>query len=87
MKLIDGPPVSQAWSPPVIDEVAYRQHRNCLSAPPVGSPSFGYFNDFFYSSFYGLMTLTILDAPMFPLCSLCFFHLSGHFYYAALTAQ
>ena len=39
---IDGPPVSQAWFPPVIDEVAYRQHGNCLSAPPVGSLFFGY---------------------------------------------
>ena len=63
---IDGPPVSQAWSPPVIDEVAYRQHGNCLSAPPVGSQFFGSLNDFLHSSFYGLMTHTTLDAFMFP---------------------
>ena len=63
---IDGPPVSQAWSPPVIDEVAYRQHGNCLSAPPVGSPSFGLPNDFFHSPVYGLMTHTTLDAFMLP---------------------
>ena len=63
---IDGPPVSQAWFPPVIDEVAYRQHGNCLSAPPVGSQFFGSLNDFFHSSFYGLMTHTTLDAFMLP---------------------
>ena len=66
---INGPPVSQAWSPPVIDEVAYRQHRNCLSAPPVGSLFFGLPNDFFYLSLSGLMTYTTLDAPMFSFCS------------------
>ena len=66
---IDGPPISQAWSPPVIDEVAYRQHGNCLSAPPVGSPFFGLPNDFFCSSLYDLMTHTTFDAPMFSLCS------------------
>ena len=43
---IDGPLVSQVWFPPVIDGVAYRQHGNCLSAPPVGSPFFGPLNDF-----------------------------------------
>ena len=68
-EIIDGPPVSQARSPPVIDEVAYRQHGNCLSAPPVGSPFFGLPNDSFYSSPYGLMTHMTLDAPMFPLYS------------------
>ena len=63
---IDGPLVSQVWFPPVIDEVAYRQHGNCLSAPPVGSLFFDYPNDFFHSSFYGLITHMTLDAPMFP---------------------
>ena len=43
---IDGPLVSQVWFPPVIDGVAYRQHRNCLSAPPVGSLFFDSLNDF-----------------------------------------
>ena len=33
---IDGPLISQVWFPPVIDGVVYRQHWNCLSAPPVG---------------------------------------------------
>ena len=51
-EIIDGPPVSQAWFPPVIDEVAYRQHGNCLSAPPVGSLFFGLPNDF--SLFFSL---------------------------------
>ena len=72
---------------PLMRITYYRQQGNCLSAPPVGSPFFGLPNDFFYSSLYGLMNHTTLDAPMFPFCSLCFFHLSGHFYYAALTAQ
>ena len=63
---INGPSVSQAWFPPVIDEVAYRQHGNCLSAPPVGSQFFGSLNDFFHPSFYGLMTHMTLDAPILP---------------------
>ena len=70
---IDDPPVPQAWFPLVIDEVAYRQHGNCLSAPPVGSLFFGLPNDFFHSSLYGLMTHTTLDAPLFSFCYLCFF--------------
>ena len=46
-KIINGPLVSQVWFPPVIDEVAYRQHWNCLSAPPVGFDALRSPNDFF----------------------------------------